>query len=1555
MDSERYTVVALPHSVRDDADFHVSLFVSPRLVPSHDGEPLSQATIFPKWASHLLDARIQLHDHAGEIDCEPLLAPVESPVWPQLFGPDTPVAGRAVPDWSNRHWRSFDTRNVDMVAKGLHNVTMYADPTAPPGPSSHPLAKAMMVMARRYSRQTDSTTGQGGVYDESLMTAAMDEIVEHMPLEEWPQREIDLDATRDPTTLVEGMAIELHRARRFYERPESQGEYRERPDPDTTSPPLPSPEPEFHERVAMVGDHPALLRRLGLVVDLRADVERLRTARFLTGRIIVEVDDSACITTRVPCRDTRDGAFVTVPAGDDWHDGALLLGDEDRFRVLDTDTDGSAIKTERFLWTMPRLAAVEANGDDADTAAPALRSSGFTMARIGQALTVKQRLARQQALQAELATNKVSQLHTEDVTRGMRIEVFDDTTGRWATLHARLTDVAVHGHGKVLDDLAEEGFVQGTAASETSGVQDSPVHVHEAMFGWEGWSLSAPRPGKRIRKATPEEVEDTGETEIVEDTPEDPMGHEAPPHPISITTEVAEGTLPRLRYGRSYAFRAWAVDLAGNSRPHRLDPAPIAPAEAITNLLGGAADPSPARRVAEAGGAWSNALRTITHATLEERTVATPAEPARVELPERLTELLAPRLRAHRIEVTDPGGVESGRRATRRALVEAATAAAVADPDEPIVAETAVVDVDRIARLAAGHVSALLDDDLPGVDLVEVAVESLSTVTRLRPFLRWHPVEPPAVVPRDRFTEGESVRVLVVRSGVTQDPDTLEVSVAAPADYAASVPAERRYAATSQRHLAPPKTTQVTAELHGEFDPGIGTTAADAQQVLGWAIAEDGSFSDMDRADLDNPPDRIDQPGIRLEHSAETPQAELKSLPLGPGEAPAPGQYVVHDTDDLAIPYLPDPMAVGVSFVFPEAGRGRSIPFPFGVEGFTARHGGQWPRIDPYRLVLAGSEELDAEVDGRVVTFSLPPGDLQRARLATSLRADDLDLLGPWRSLAPSVRNDPDVVEAAKDGWLWGLTPSQDLLFVHAVPRPVEAPRPTVLAPVRQRGDTSVVLFGGVDVHGPSTDSLVAEATWTDVDDGLALDQWQQRPMSAVAFQTPIDPGEDMAVLWNVDGAVNWPGLPGLRTHRAEHLFGDTLHRHVTYRFRAKTRFREYFHPSLLAPEHPDDDGQSTISAAVEVDVPSSAPPAAPVVHSVIPLFRWDLGEEPEQPMARRHVRRAGVRIYLERPWFSSGEGELLAVLLSPPPGGDEFGPRGDGDQGFPFVSKVGQDPVWISTPIARRPMNLLQLDNLLHATGLDDREVAGRPVAPARVLPLTTIKGAPQVQAVGYRPQYSTERRKWYVDVALDAGMTFWSFVRLAVARYQPSSVDGCHLSAPVRCDHVQLPPERTVSVSRTDESHVRVVVSGTVGMRSVPATTAAPTPAMLVERIAANRTVVARLQRRDPLLPTDLGWETVATEQLRIRGTGANTAEAAWVGELGAGEDVFLRRPVDPPSAPVHTGDDDEVVGDWRIMVEEWERLPGDVLAPREAGPLARNRPRWEQRLVFADEVLL
>ena len=241
---------------------------------------------------------------------------------------------------------------------------------------------------------------------------------------------------------------------------------------------------------------------------------------------------------------------------------------------------------------------------------------------------------------------------------------------------------------------------------------------------------------------------------------------------------------------------------------------------------------------------------------------------------------------------------------------------------------------------------------------------------------------------------------------------------------------------------------------------------------------------------------------------------------------------------------------------------------------------------------------------------------------------------------------------------------------MHAVPRPLEAPRPTALNPARPgEGSTEVTFFGAVDVHGPSTEQLTAEAPWEDPVDDLSLDGPSTQRFGAVAFTTRIHEEEDLAVLFPAppvtrppqpappqDVGVNVPGFGPVWVHGVRQQLGDTRHHLIDYRFRASTRFREYFDVAALIPRStptptrrssPWTTGRAWWPAN-NAQYPSSARPAPPIVHSVLPLLRWDEGTEPEQPVALLRRRRGGVRIYLERSWFSSGDGRAPRRVSCP-------------------------------------------------------------------------------------------------------------------------------------------------------------------------------------------------------------------------------------------------------------------------------------------------------------------
>ncbi len=647
-------------------------------------------------------------------------------------------------------------------------------------------------------------------------------------------------------------------------------------------------------------------------------------------------------------------------------------------------------------------------------------------------------------------------------------------------------------------------------------------------------------------------------------------------------------------------------------------------------------------------------------------------------------------------------------------------------------------------------------------------------------------------------------------------------------------------------------------------------------------------------------------PGVRLVDPTGSPGPFQALDDLEPGEALDPGQYVVHEAEDALVPYLPDPMVRGLSMVFPDAGRDRPLRPPISIEGTTADYLApeRWPEVAPYRIVFEPGRPLGADLDGRTINVSLPPADMLRVRLSSSLQRDKVDQFGFWRGLPEEIRNDPVLREAAADGWLWALTPSEELVFVHAVPKPLAAARFLTLGPRRGDADTGATLWAALDVHGPSTERIEVEATWAQQEDDVAQpgpDDVDPPERHAVACTVPIEAFEDIALLGDKDELLKGGPIGDIRKHLARHEFGDTRHRVVDYRCRATTRFREYFHPALLAS--PDD--RSVVGPVKRVSIPSSARPAKPVVRQVLPMFRWEEETEPEQPFGLRRRRRAGVRIYLDRPWYSSGDGELLGVVV---------GELGDTPPAGESASQWGADPVWHGGGPPRRAISV-ELDQLFAILG---RELPARPVRPVAQLPLVDLPRAPVAGVLGYRPEYDPARRLWFADIAIDPGDAIWPFVRLVVARYQPESDPGKHLSPVVRCDYVQIPLERTATLTRPDDGLARVVLSGPVGYRgaadalaNVDTTTAGGLQAIRAI-VGANRRVEARLQRRIAAIATDLGWETVAEVPLAIEGFDTPSLTAAWVGQLELPEVVAARRPGEGP--------------DWRVTIEETEWLDAD-----------------------------
>lgn len=1475
MAGEDFTVIALPRSTDPEREFHVSLFVSPRLTPNKAKGRLAEFDHFKRWSELLAEGGAEISLFAGSqsdrVVAKPLLDRIGPELWAKVFPGDTAVRPRPLPEPPKQSLVSYPVHMIDRDALILHSIALTQEPVDHPTP-----------------------TGLG-----------------FLPMARFLRKEALTDEEEELVSSEGGLAEQLSDV-------EGAREYQEQlaPPADEEVPPPVAPDPDFHQRCTLLAGSGRLLRRLGLVIDLRVEqVQLLRDAPWIGGRI--EIDglelDPRLASVREPrtkCHARGESGFFASPSGEDWSDGWLRLGrPQGSFTVLDLDPEASARAVDdywRGLSSSPEAeeqegGADEEQGEEASAAPKALRATGFSLVREERAKAVEENLER--AGKGARAREEGGQdpLALEDVTRGLRLEVWDDVERAWRSLHERRIDVEAGGE-RIASDERDVGYAQ--AGIVVQGVADNaPEQVHGEIVGWDGWSLSAPPPGKTILP----------DGSVGEPQPEGPAGGL-----VTIRARVEPRTLPRLRYGRSYAFRAAAVDLAGNSTPHELGPSP---------------EPSPKQAAAirssleRREGAESTAfVRAALAHFRRARPISGPGEARGVPG----TELKQPKLtgdpavdraigsrlaRGAVRGVSEPTRMERVKRAFGRALHRS----------DALFVPTATAPSPAVAGELIGGLLA----SSPAAAQPKEVERHLDYVTAPRPFLRWSPVLPPTLVARRPFSAGESLRTLVIRSGIELSAEGEPEAVGAE-DFAARNPGNG-YRVTSERHLAAPKASQREAELHGKFDDAIGAAGdAERRRALALALRESGTFLDTEIPDLERPGKTVAQPGVLVvgdpEDKGEAPSVER-------GEPLPRGSYVIHDVDEPTLPYLADPAASGVSLVFPEAGADHRLRFPWSVEGLRLEYRGEWPQLRPYRLVLESGEELEGRVDGNAIRIALPPGTELRMRSSSALTPEQRELLGLWRTRPPEHRDDPEIAAAAADGWLWWLTPFDEIRLIHAVPRPVEAPRVPVLraersaAIDREEGKetsegTGTDLRGVIDLHGPSTGRVDLEATWSEPVDDPAKDGPEEIAGAATPWGTDVPPSADFLALGREDQDAGSVGTDVTDLQRARHEFGDTKHRRVEYRVRATTRFREHFEqsPPLSVDE------LSLFSPPVRVSVPSATRPSEPVVRDVLPLFLWHEQSEPRQPFALRRTRRAGLRVYLERPWYETGEGELLGLVLGPLAGD----PARSAEEAT--VSVWAADPVWRQTGPARA--GELPLRDRLEVLDPDHVGEAGRPARPPERVPLDGEPGAPEVTVLGYQPEYNRERKLWFVDVSLDQDTAVWPFVRLALARYQPDSVAGLHLSRIVTCDFAQPAPDRIATVSRPAEDEVRVVVTGATGYPREVRGFDRIEDADAEGAVAGSRTLRARLERSDPEIGTDLGWTAVDELELELRGF-TEERTASWVGTLRLPRALAPRRPGSR--------------ADWRVAIEEWEHLRADPLPERG------DEFRTESRLVYADHLSL
>lgn len=349
------------------------------------------------------------------------------------------------------------------------------------------------------------------------------------------------------------------------------------------------------------------------------------------------------------------------------------------------------------------------------------------------------------------------------------------------------------------------------------------------------------------------------------------------------------------------------------------------------------------------------------------------------------------------------------------------------------------------------------------------------------------------------------------------------------------------------------------------------------------------------------------------------------------------------------------------------------------------------------------------------------------------------------------------------------------------------------------------------------------------------------------------------------------------------HAFPDGCARRLSLRAVAVSRFATDFTTApfwddagsparvLLRQELQAPDLQQVGVEIGEVWLPASIRQAKCVAASAIPMIKLDESASVARGVWTGNLtRHARTRIYLERGWFSSGEGERLGLVLWPPNlmnekgraenkvlvGDREIDVRDLRDQdlgpGGAFVTRCGGDPIRKD----RFPMQA----TLMPASAFRDHREDGigaeeNPHRPELVrcvripVPLPEEPGAATgpgstetaflsftASLLTYEPCFDIDREQWFVDIDIDLPLTADPFVRFGLVRYQRHALEGLEASEPIAL-WTQLLPDRSVEVtSRWTAKQWQVVGVRVHGTASIAFHEIKPTEGDVIRMVEKN-----------------------------------------------------------------------------------------------------------------------
>lgn len=760
----------------------------------------------------------------------------------------------------------------------------------------------------------------------------------------------------------------------------------------------------------------------------------------------------------------------------------------------------------------------------------------------------------------------------------------------------------------------------------------------------------------------------------------------------------------------------------------------------------------------------------------------------------------------------------------------------------------------RVRLVDLSGVSADLDDESPA-----------GTVLGPIRYGRWFPVGSPLVLrrtPRPDPGWGDTADTLVITSELDQDPATV---------------------ATTDRLFFPPDAAWRTCELHRVPDGGHDPSSYSELVTRDALSLDDQTVPDPDTGE----------------------QLATQSDVLDPGAEQQP------------VDYLTDPATDGVGFVgLPAAPRALSVPYP--TNG--------WPDRSTVRLELRAGTGRARVADGEV-TVSLPPAGRTTVTVGSTIDPKHLADFGLFRELQgqglprrrlASLRN------RILAGQHWLFAGTQQLRLVHAVRLPLQLPEVRDHEVDREPGDQDATIVLDYDLDAPSTREVTAYASWSDPVDVPGTAGPTEVTGAAVIGPSsfiPYDADDELArVSARVeffdtkrhDVGVDAEVLARFSRYFTEELaltLRDVEELHPLGVVAASVRVEDAASPGTFYRRGPDftvaggnlvrvDGGAIARGTDVVVTfvplpvarrtdeegaepyflvVPSTVKPAPLLIDEVLPAIRRTELQAPVQSTVVHDGQV--VRLWLERPWYDSGTGEQVGVVIDADP------------DGVPANTRIGRESVHRSAPVGSPVgLNFPELSRSLVGIG------------PGEVVP-----GNGPWTVLGHDVVFHEASDRWACDVRLDDApanvVGYRPFLRLVVTRFQAESLVGRWTSPKRELEPVKLGVKREIVARRRSSAQpllveVTVTGAGHDGIVDVNDDT-----------VTAFNEIEVSIQESDPDVDDpDLRWATVAGTTVVLERTVLDTVDRAVEWTTPTGEELDFGPFV---------GSTDE----YRILVEEYE----------------------------------